>query len=47
MVSDPLDDRVGAAIPDGEPLARGAMNIRLAARRAVEDDVADDDVLFR
>ena len=46
MVADALDDRVDAAVPDGEPLTRDAAHERLAARRAVEGDVADDDVLL-
>src|SRR2546422_10779014 len=44
VVADALDDRVGAAVAHGEPLAGHAPHVGLAARRAVERDVADDDV---
>src|SRR5207302_745280 len=37
---------VRAAVADAEPLARHAADIGLAAGRAVERDVADDDVLL-
>ena len=46
VVADAFDDRERAAVADGEALARHAAEVRLAARRAVERDVADDDVLF-
>ena len=46
VVADALDDRDGAAVAHGESLAGQAADVRLAARRAVERDVADDDVLF-
>src|SRR5207245_2190805 len=36
VVADPLDDRLGAAVPDGEPLAGPAAEEGLAGRRAVE-----------
>ena len=41
-----LDDRVDAAVADAEALAGHAADVRLAAGRAVEGDVADDDVLL-
>src|SRR5205807_7829393 len=47
VVPDPLDDRPGAAVADGEALARETADVGLAARRAVERDVADDDVVLR
>src|SRR6185437_13282502 len=47
VIADRLDDRIGAAVAHGEPLARHAADVGLAARRAVQPDVADDDVLFR
>src|SRR5205085_4386500 len=37
---------VRAAVADAEPLARHAADIGLAAGRAVQRDVADDDVLL-
>src|SRR6185312_13415615 len=46
VVADTLDNRNRAAVTDGEPLAGDAANERLAARGAVERDVADDDVGF-
>ena len=46
VVADAFDDRMGAAVADGESLGRPAADKRLTARRAVERDVADDDVVF-
>ena len=46
VVADAFDDRVRAAVADGEALAGDAADVRLAAGRAVERDVADDDVLL-
>ena len=46
VIADALDHRERAAVADGEPLAGDAADVRLAARRAVERDVADDDVLL-
>ena len=46
VIADPLDDRVRAAVPHGKSLAGDAAQIRLAARRAVQRHVANDDVLF-
>ena len=36
----------GAAVADGEPFGRAAAEEGLAAGRAVQADVADDDVFF-
>ena len=47
VVADALDDHRGAAVADAEPLAGDAADVTLAAGRAVEGDVADDDVLLR
>ena len=47
VIADAFDDGVRAAVADRESLAGDAADERLAARRAVERDVADDDVLFR
>ena len=46
VVADRLHDRVDAAVADAEALAGHAADVRLAAGRAVEGDVADDDVLL-
>ena len=46
VIADAFDDGTRAAVAHGEPLARDAAQVRLAARRAVERHVADDDVLF-
>ena len=46
VIADTLDDRGGAAVADGEALARDAANEGFAAGRAVERHVADDDVVF-
>ena len=46
VIADAFDDGERAAVADGEPLAGDAAEVRLAARRAVERDVADDDVLL-
>ena len=42
----PFDDRHGAAVADGEPLAGQAVDEHLAAGGAVEERVADDHVLL-
>ena len=47
VIADRLDDRVDAAVADAEALAGHAADVGLAAGRAVEGDVADDDVLLR
>ena len=47
VVADAFDHRPGAAVADAEPLGRPAAEERLAAGRAVQRDVADDDVLLR
>ena len=47
VIAHRLDDRIGAAVAHAEALARHAADVGLAARRAVEGDVADDDVLLR
>ena len=47
MIAGAFDDGDGAAVADAEPLARHAADVGLAAGRAVERHVADDDVLFR
>ena len=46
VVADAFDDGIGAAVADGESLGRAAAEKRFAAGRAVERDVADDDVVF-
>src|SRR5262249_50920916 len=46
VVADTLDDRVDPAVAHAEPLAGHAAHAGLATRRAVEGDVADDDVLL-
>ena len=46
VIADTFDDRVRAAVAHGEALAGDTAHERLAAGRAVERDVADDDVLF-
>ena len=43
---EPFDDRACSRIANSESLARHAVEERLAARRAVENDVADKDVFF-
>ena len=47
VVADAFDDGLGAAVAHGEALAGDAADERLAVRRAVEHDVADEDVLLR
>src|SRR5690606_41023357 len=47
MIPDGLDDRVDAAVTNAAAFAGHARDVRLSARRAVERDVADDDVLPR
>jgi len=44
VVADAFDDRARPAVADGEALARAARDKRLAARRAVEEDIARDGV---
>src|SRR5438093_317738 len=44
VVADAFDDRVDAAVPHAEPLTGDAADVRFAAGRPVEGDVADDDV---
>ena len=46
VVAHALDDGAGAAVADAEALAGHAADVRLAAGRAVERDVADEDVLL-
>ena len=46
VIADAFDHRLRAAVADREPLAGNAAHERLAARRAVQRDVADDHVLF-
>ena len=46
VVADRLDDRAHATVANAKPFAGHPANIRLAARRAVERDVADDNVLL-
>ena len=46
VVAGPLDDGQGAAVADAEPLAGPAAEEGPAAGRAVEGDVADQDVVL-
>ena len=46
VIADAFDDDRRAAVADAEALAGDAADVALAARRAVERDVADDDVLL-
>src|SRR5258708_24316150 len=46
VIADALDDGERAAVADGEALARAPGEERLAARRAVEARVADDDLVL-
>src|SRR5262249_12020198 len=46
VVADALDDGVRARVAHGEALARAAAEERAPGRRAVEDGVADDDLLL-
>ena len=46
VVADALDDRGRAGVAHAEPLADDAAEVRLARRRAVERDVAGDDVVL-
>ena len=46
MVADAFDHHVRAAVADAEALARHAAHVRLAAGRAVERDVADNNVVL-
>ena len=47
VIADAFDHHGRAAVADAEALAGHAAHVALAARRAVERDVADDDVLLR
>ncbi len=47
MIADAFDHGGGAGVAYPEPLADHAANERLARRRAVQHDVASDDVLLR
>src|SRR6185295_11831117 len=47
MIAHCLDDGVHAAVANAEAFPGHAAYVRLAARRAVQRDVADDDVLVR
>src|SRR5207253_1863301 len=47
VVAGALDDSVDAGVPDAEPFPGPAAEESLATRRAVEGDVADQDVLLR
>ena len=47
VIADGFDDRMHAAVAHAEALARHAADVRLAAGRAIQRDVADDDVLLR
>ena len=46
VIADAFDDGLGAAVAHAEPLGRAAAEERAAARRAVQRDVADEDVLL-
>src|SRR6185437_7083512 len=46
VVADRLDDRLQSAVAHAEALARHAADVRLPGGRAVEGDVADDDVFL-
>ena len=46
VIADALDHDRRAAVAHAEALARHAADVAFAARRAVERDVADDDVLL-
>ena len=46
MIADTFDNSDRSAVSHGEPLAGDAANVRFAGRRAIENDVADKDVLF-
>ena len=47
MIADTFDNGTSAAVANGEALAGDAAEIGLTARRAIERDVADDDVVLR
>src|SRR5262249_20082791 len=47
VVADSFNDRLGAAVPHAEPLGSPPTDESLTARRAVEADVADQDVVLR
>ena len=46
VVADAFDDGLGAAVAHAEPLGGAAAEERAAARRAVQRDVADEDVVL-
>ena len=46
VIADAFHHRLNAAVAHAETFAGEAADIRLAARCAVESDVADDDVFF-
>ena len=46
VVTDPLDNRMGAAVTHAEPFAGDATDKGLSLRRAVERDVPNDDVVL-
>ena len=46
VIADAFDDGERAAVADGEAFAGDAAEVRLAAGRAVERDVADEDVVL-
>ena len=46
MIADAFDDRVDTGIAYAEPLTGDAADVCFATGRAVEGDVADDDVLL-
>ena len=46
VVADAFDHGMRTAVADGEPLGGAAADECFAARRAVQRDVADDDVVF-
>ncbi len=47
VIADRLDNRIRATVAHGETLSSHAPDVRLAAGRSIQADVADDDVLFR
>ena len=47
MIAHGFDDRVDAAVPNAEPLAGHAADVRFTARCAVERHVSSDDVFLR
>ena len=47
VIADTFDNSDRSAVSNREPLAGDAANVRFAGRSAIENDVADKDVLFR